>query len=59
MDVIQGQRASLERELLKAMLTHGAERKAESLKARLDLRGVGKLKVVVSDRTPRPAPERT
>lgn len=58
MDVIQGQRANLERELLKAMLTHGAERKAESLKTQLDRRGIGKLKIV-SDRTSRPTRERT
>lgn len=55
MNIIKGKRAGLERELLAAMLTPGAERKAEALKARLQRRGTGKLKIV-SDPASRPAP---
>lgn len=55
MNVIKGKRAGLERELLKAILTPGAERKAETLKARLRRRGTGKLRVVTNQAS-RPAP---
>lgn len=49
-NIIQGSRADLERELLEAMFTSGAEPRAHELKTRLVPRGQGKLRLV-SDRT--------
>ncbi len=43
MQVIDGKRQKLERRLLKAMLTHGAEKRAADLNQRLAPRGRGKL----------------
>lgn len=48
MKIIKGRRHELERELLKAMLTHGAEKRAARLKQRLERRGRGRL-VLASD----------
>ncbi len=49
-NIIQGGRADLERELLEALFTPGAEPRAHELKARLAHRGQGKLRLI-SDRT--------
>jgi hypothetical protein len=49
-NIIQGGRADLERELLEALFTSGAETRAHELKARLAARGQGKFRVV-SNRT--------
>ncbi len=45
-DIIQGGRAELERELLDAIFTPGAEPLADELKARLTRRGNRKLRLV-------------
>lgn len=49
-DIIQGGRADLERELLEALFTPGAEPRVHDLKTRLVPRGQGKLRLV-SDQT--------
>ncbi|MEW6330276.1 MAG: hypothetical protein AB1560_02345 [Pseudomonadota bacterium] len=49
-DIIQGGRADLERELLEALFTPGAEPRVHDLKTRLASRGQGKLHLV-TDRT--------
>lgn len=49
-DIIEGGRAELELELLKAMFTPGAESRAHELKTHLVPRGQGKLRLV-SDQT--------
>lgn len=54
MNLVKGNRADLESELLEAIFTPGAEQQAERLKARLERRGHGKLRVV-SDPATRPA----
>lgn len=43
MKVIKGRRHEIERELLRAILTHGAEKRAARLKQRLARRVKGKL----------------
>jgi hypothetical protein len=48
-DIIQGGRAELERELLEAMFTPGAEPLADTLKVRLARRGYRKLRLVPDD----------
>lgn len=45
-DIIQGGRAELERELLEAVFTRGAEPLADELKARLARRSFRKLRLV-------------
>jgi hypothetical protein len=45
-DIIQGGRAELERELLEAMFTPGAEPLADELKIRLAPRGFRRLRLV-------------
>lgn len=45
-DIIQGGRAELERELLEAIFTPGAESLADTLKARLAPRGYRRLHLV-------------
>lgn len=49
-NIIQGGRADLERELLEALFTPGAEPRVHDLKTRLVPRGQGKFRLV-SDRT--------
>ena len=49
-NIIQGGRADLERELLEALFTPGAETRAHDLKTRLVPRGQDKLRLV-GDRT--------
>jgi hypothetical protein len=49
-NICQGGRANLERELLKALFTPGAEHQAHELKTRLMPRSQGKLRLV-SDMT--------
>lgn len=49
-NIIQGSRADLERELLEALFTPGAEPRVHDLKTRLVPRGQGKLRLI-SDRT--------
>ena len=49
-NIIQGGRAELERELLEALFTPGAEASVHDLKTRLVPRGQGKLRLV-SDQT--------
>ncbi|BAV33396.1 hypothetical protein SCL_1082 [Sulfuricaulis limicola] len=49
-NIIQGGRADLERELLEALFTPGAEVSVHDLKTRLVPRGQGKLRLV-TDRT--------
>ncbi len=48
-DIIEGGRAALELELLKAMFTPGAEPRVHDLKTRLVPRGQGKLRLVVDE----------
>lgn len=45
-NIIQGGRADIERELLEALFTPGAEPRAHDLKTRLASRGRGKLRLV-------------
>lgn len=56
-DIIQGGRADLERELLEALFTPGAEPRAHELKTRLVPRGQGKLRLVVGGTREHPSPE--
>ncbi len=54
MNLLEGKRADLERELLEAMFTPGADQRVEALKMRLERRGHGQLRIV-SDLAARPA----
>lgn len=56
LDIIQGGRAELERELLETIFTPGAEPLAEELKTRLTRRGYLKLRLV-SDEAYQSLPE--
>lgn len=56
-NIIQGGRANLERELLEALFTPGAEPRAHELKTRLVPRGQGKLQLVVDGTREHPSPE--
>lgn len=56
-NVIQGGRADLERELLEALFTPGAEASVHDLKTRLVPRGQGKLRLVLDRARERTLPE--
>ncbi len=56
-NIIQGGRADLERELLEALFTPGAEPRAHELKTRLVRRGQGKLCLVADRARERIPPE--
>jgi hypothetical protein len=56
-NIIQGGRADLERELLEALFTPGAEPRVHDLKTRLAPRGQGKLRLVADGTREHASPE--
>lgn len=56
-DIVQGGRADLELELLKAMFTPGGEHRVREIKARLAPRGRGKLRLVSDVTRDRASPD--
>lgn len=56
-EIIQGGRADLELELLKAMFTPGGEHRVREIEARLAPRGRGKLRLVLDVTPERASPE--
>lgn len=56
-NIIQGGRADLERELLQALFTPGAEPRVHELEIRLACRGQGKLRLVSDQAREHASPE--